>query len=272
MESLAESQAQRVALGIEYCGTGYHGWQRQSHSHAVQNVLEAALSQVANHPVEVVCAGRTDTGVHATGQVVHFDTSARRALKAWVLGVNSNMPRDVRVRWAREVPDQFHARFSARWRRYRYVVQNTAQPGAIQAGLATWQRTPLDAGLMHTAAQYLLGEQDFSAFRAANCQSHSSCRNMMHFSVQRRGHYVMFDIKANAFLYHMVRNLVGTLFLVGNGTRPPEWIAEILSGRDRRQAGDTAPADGLYLVDVGYPDEFELPQEPVQGPLWWGGD
>ena len=261
----------RIALCIEYNGTNYSGWQRQSHTNSVQEELEKALSIVAAHPVEVQCAGRTDAGVHGTGQVVHFDTDAKRKMVAWTMGVNANMPKDIAVRWAKEVPDEFHARFSATARRYRYIIYNHSyRPGIMSNGVSHYHGE-LDAGKMHEAGQYLLGENDFTSFRAAHCQSRSPWRNIMHLSVSRVGHYVIIDIKANAFVHHMVRNITGSLINVGRGEQEPEWINWLLQAKNRNLAGATAKANGLYLIDVDYPQGFDLPREPV-GPLFLPDD
>ncbi|TXS95685.1 tRNA pseudouridine(38-40) synthase TruA [Parahaliea maris] len=258
----------RVACRVEYDGSQYNGWQSQPHLDVttVQQTLEAALSQVASAPVRVHCAGRTDTGVHGYGQVVHFESPAARSPKSWVLGGNANLPFDVRLHWAVPVVEDFHARFSAISRRYRYIIANTPVRPAHLNGQVTWQRRPLDEGLMQREAQYLLGEQDFSAFRAAACQSTSPNRNVHAVSVLRRGSLVVIDIEANAFLHHMVRNIAGSLMAVGSGRAGAGWIASLLAGRDRTRAADTAPPDGLYLVDVGYSAHFGLPVTP-EGPL-----
>ncbi len=257
----------RIALGIEYNGTNYFGWQRQRDVKSVQEELEKALSIVANHPVEVQCAGRTDAGVHGTGQVVHFDTNVDRKMVAWTMGANANMPNDIAVRWARGVSDDFHARFSAAARRYRYIIFNHAlRPGILSSGVSHYHGD-LDENKMHQAGQYLLGENDFSSFRAAHCQSLSPFRNMMHLNVTRHGNYVVIDIKANAFVHHMVRNITGSLIKVGRGEENPEWIKWLLEEKNRKLAGATAKAEGLYLVDVDYPQEFDLPRVPI-GPLF----
>ncbi len=257
----------RIALGIEYNGTNYFGWQRQRDVKSVQEALEKALSIVANHPVEVQCAGRTDAGVHGTGQVVHFDTNVDRKMVAWTMGANANMPDDIAVRWAKEVPDDFHARFSATARRYRYIIYNHAlRPGILSSGVSHYHGE-LDEKKMHEAGQFLLGENDFSSFRAAHCQSLSPFRNMMHLNVTRHGDYVVIDIKANAFVHHMVRNITGSLIKVGRGEEKPEWMKWLLDVKDRKLAGATAKAEGLYLVDVDYPQEFDLPSVPI-GPLF----
>lgn len=261
----------RIACRVEYRGGAYLGWQAQgpSRGRTVQETLEAALSRVAAAPVRVHCAGRTDAGVHGHAQIVHFDTPVPRSPKAWVMGGNSALPDDLRLHWAVPVSADFHARFSASARRYRYLVLNTGVHSALLRGLVTWQRHPLDAPRMHSAAQALLGEQDFSAFRAAACQSSTPFRCVHRVSVWRRGDLVCIDITANAFLHHMVRNIAGSLMLVGRGLQDSDWIAGLLAGRDRSRAADTAPAEGLYLVDVDYPDTFGLPDTPP-GPIWLG--
>ncbi len=258
-----------MACGIAYNGSHYHGWQSQPHLDVatIQETLEAALSQVASGPLRVHCAGRTDTGVHATGQVVHFDPPVQRSPKAWVLGTNANLPHDVRVLWALPVAADFHARFSARSRRYRYIVSNSSVRPAHLGGQISWYRYPLDSELMQREAQHLLGEQDFSAFRAAACQSTTPFRNIRSLSVERRGELVVIDICANAFLHHMVRNIAGSLLAVGSGRQPEGWLAGLLAGRDRTLAADTAAPDGLYLIDVSYPPAFDLP-EMTAGPFW----
>ncbi|WP_026960652.1 tRNA pseudouridine(38-40) synthase TruA [Aliagarivorans taiwanensis] len=257
----------RVALGIEYDGAVYKGWQRQREVNSVQQELEQALSKVANNPIEVQCAGRTDAGVHATGQVVHFDSPVERKMAAWTLGINGNLPRDIAVRWAKVVDDEFHARFSATARRYRYVIYNQSLRPAILGRGVSFYHQPLDVALMEQAGQALLGENDFTSFRAVQCQSKSPWRNVHHLKVTRQGDYVIVDIKANAFVHHMVRNIVGSLLKVGQGERPVEWIAELLSLKDRTKAAATAKAEGLYLVDVDYPAQFELPRVAL-GPLF----
>jgi len=253
-------QASRIALGVEYDGSRFCGWQMQSHgTRTVQDEIEKALSRVADHPVRVVCAGRTDTGVHATGQVVHFDTHAHRKLKAWVMGVNAHLPGDVCVHWAKQVDAEFSARFSAVLRSYRYVIQQRAARPALYSHRVTWVYNDLDIEAMCTAAQALLGENDFSSFRSSACQSEHAMRFVESIGVSAESEFVYIDIRANAFLHHMVRNIVGSLLKVGAGERPVAWMAELLALKDRTQAGPTAPADGLYLVAVQYPDEYELP-------------
>ena len=251
----------RIALGIEYDGTDFSGWQRLSHGDTVQARVEQALSFVAAAPVEVICAGRTDAGVHARCQVVHFDTNAQRSERGWTLGANSRLPASVAVRWARPVDDGFHARFGARARRYRYVILNRAVRAALDARFVTWERVPLDAARMHAAAQALRGEQDFSAFRTVACQARTALRSVHEISVARAGEQVIVEIQANAFLHHMVRNIVGSLLPVGRGERKPEWIAQLLAGRDRAQAGPTAPPQGLLFLGPLYPAGCGLPAE-----------
>ncbi|ENI4127164.1 tRNA pseudouridine(38-40) synthase TruA [Vibrio fluvialis] len=257
----------RIALGIEYDGTQYYGWQRQREVKSVQEELEKALTVIANHPVEVQCAGRTDAGVHGTGQVVHFDTTATRKMVAWSMGANANLPKNIAVRWAKEVTDEFHARFSATARRYRYVIYNHMfRPGIMSSGVSHYHGE-LDVERMHRAGQFLLGENDFTSFRAVHCQSRSPWRNIKHLNVTRHERYIVIDIKANAFVHHMVRNITGSLIAVGRGEQEPEWIQWLLEAKDRRLAGATAKAEGLYLVDVDYPEVFDLPKAPL-GPLF----
>jgi len=242
----------RIALGLEYLGTRYLGWQRQEGQDTVQTRVENALAQIAGVPINTICAGRTDAGVHARGQVVHFEVEVQRPEKAWVMGTNTHLPRDIRVTWMREVPDTFHARFSAVARTYRYTLNNRSVPPAIEHTTEAWYAWPLDADRMHQAAQILIGEHDFSAFRAANCQSKTPYRCVFAIQVLREGNKIFFDISANAFLYHMVRNLVGTLIWIGSGRRSVTWLSEVLVSKDRRKAGTTAPAQGLCLEDVSY--------------------
>lgn len=251
----------RIALGIEYDGTDFLGWQRLSHGQTVQGALESALSFVADAPVEVTCAGRTDAGVHARCQVVHFDSEARRSLRGWMLGCNSRLPSSVAVRWALEVTPDFHARFSAVARRYRYSILNRAPRPALDARYVTWERQPLDADAMQRASQALLGENDFSAFRTVACQARTPFRNVHAITVRRVDERVEVEIEANAFLHHMVRNIVGSLLPVGRGERAEGWIAELLAGRDRSRAGPTAPATGLCFLAPVYPVHWGLPAE-----------
>lgn len=257
----------RIALGIEYDGASVFGWQRQRDVPSVQAHLENALSVVANQNITVQCAGRTDAGVHATGQVVHFDCDVERPERAWTLGVNANLPETISVTWAKPVSNEFHARFSATHRRYRYVIHNSRIRPAILHGGVTHEYRELDETKMHEAAQSLLGEQDFTSFRAALCQSKSPFRHVTKVSVYRYGRYVVVDIRANAFLHHMVRNIVGSLSVIGAGEQPVSWISELLALKDRSKAATTAKPNGLYLVDVTYPDSFGLPKAPL-GPLY----
>ena len=257
----------RIALGVEYQGTAYSGWQRQQDVDSVQAQLESALSKVADMPIEVVCAGRTDAGVHATGQVVHFDCNKPRQLSAWTMGVNTLLPDDIAVRWAQPMADDFHARFSAVARRYRYILLNQAlRPGVLRYGV-THYHLPLDAVRMHEAAQCLLGEQDFSSFRAAQCQSNSPFRCVHQVNVNRYGDYLVVYIQANAFVHHMVRNIVGSLLCVGDGSQQPGWMADVLAAKDRKVAAATAKPHGLYLVAAHYPEPFAVPKMPM-GPLF----
>ena len=257
----------RIALGIEYDGTGFFGWQRQREVNSIQGELEKALSQVANEPIEIFCAGRTDAGVHGTGQVIHFDTSAVRDMRGWIMGVNSNLPTGIAVRWAKPVSDDFHARFSATARRYRYVIYNRKyRPAILGHGLSHYHQD-LDVSLMQQAAPALLGEHDFSSFRAIQCQSNTPFRNLMHLQIERYQDFIVIDIKANAFLHHMVRNITGSLLEIGMKKRPPQWLAELLAAKDRTLAAATAKAEGLYLVAVDYPPQFEIPVTPM-GPLF----
>ncbi len=250
----------RIAIGIEYDGTAYNGWQRQKSGKGIQEEFERAIGVVADESVEVVCAGRTDTGVHATGQVGHFDTDVERSKRGWLLGANSNLPDDVCVRWVKPVADDFHARFSATSRSYRYVILNRLVRSALHRHRAWWVHQPLDADAMHEAAQALLGEHDFSAFRAAGCQASRPIRDLTSISVTRDGDRIYVDVSANAFLMHMVRNITGTLVAIGMGDEPVSYAESILESRDRRQGGVAAPPHGLTLVRVVYPEEFQLPE------------
>lgn len=253
----------RIALGLHYEGTPWQGWQTQPHRQTVQDTLEAALEKFCQMPLPTTCAGRTDAGVHATGQVVHFDTEASRELFSWVRGVNAFLPPSVAVRWAAEVEGGeagFHARFSATARTYHYVIYNHPVRSPLWAGRAGWVFRPLDAGAMQAAAQALVGEHDFSAFRAAECQALSPVRHLQAVDVRRRGELVVVTLRANAFLHHMVRNIVGSLIQVGNGNRQGVWIAELLAGRNRELAAPTFSPDGLYLAKVDYDARWGLPE------------
>lgn len=254
--------SRRIAMGVEYDGTAFRGWQWQHGEPTVQAAVEAALSTVADEPVRVICAGRTDAGVHARCQVLHFDATAPRVERAWVLGGNSNLPGGVAMLWAREVPGDFHARFSATGRRYRYQLLNRWTRPALDRHRAAWWHYPLDTGRMQAAAGHLLGEHDFTSFRAVACQARHAVREVRELTVRRDGQYIIIDIAANAFLHHMVRNIAGTLMTVGQGERDPDWVAEVLAARDRTAAGITAPPEGLTLVGVEYPEDLGLPEGP----------
>lgn len=256
----------RLAVGVEYDGSGFFGWQRQRQSPTVQECLEQALGRVADHDVTLHCAGRTDSGVHARCQVAHFDTSAARAERSWVLGANTNLTQGISLLWARPVDESFHARFSARRRRYRYRIVNGWVRPAIERNRVTWFRRPLDAERMQAAAQGLIGEHDFSSFRAPGCQARSPVRTIHSVSVSRLDCEVIIDIEANAFLYHMVRNIAGVLLSIGEGRKPESWLNEVLAARSRRAGGVTAPAQGLYFMSVQYPDFPDLPTD--RGPAF----
>ena len=251
----------RIALGLEYDGTAYNGWQRQRNGVGVQALIEQALTKVANEDIEVVCAGRTDTGVHATCQVIHFDTNNERGDRGWVLGANSNLPDDISANWAQPVDDSFDARFSATARTYHYQILNRPERSALHRHRAWWVYEPLDAERMHVAAQSLLGLHDFSAFRAAGCQASTPNREITELSVTRDGNWIRLAVTANAFLQHMVRNITGTLVAFGRGEEPEEWAAKVLQTGDRRKAGVAAPPHGLTLVNIEYPAEFKLPRD-----------
>jgi tRNA pseudouridine38-40 synthase len=255
----------RLALGIEYDGLAFHGFQRQANAPSVQEALESALSRVAAHPVRVVAAGRTDAGVHATGQVVSFDSGADRSLSAWFRGTNALTPPGVKVAWVRAVGEGFNARRSAVARRYQYLYHEAAAPSPLLRGQAV-QVPALDEAVMHRAAQVLVGEHDFTSFRAAACQSRTAYRCVHRVSVSRVGAFVVLDVAANAFLLHMVRNIAGALLQVGEGRRDESWIGRVLMARDRAAAGRTAAPQGLYLVDVRYPG-YDLPGGQPAAPL-----
>ncbi|MDR2261422.1 MAG: tRNA pseudouridine(38-40) synthase TruA [Azoarcus sp.] len=256
---VAVVKAARVALGIEYAGDAFEGWQSQAHGRTVQDAIERALGIVAGEAVRVAAAGRTDAGVHATAQVAHFDTTARRPATAWVRGANAHLPPGVAIRWAAEVDERFHARFLACERSYRYVLVNAPVRPAVLAGRAGWFHLPLDEAKMAAAARLLRGEHDFSAFRAASCQARTPLRHMHEAAVTREGGVITFDFRANGFLHHMVRNLVGALVYVGKGAQPPQWLGEVLASRERARAAPTFAPDGLYLCGVEYPPGWPLP-------------
>lgn len=250
----------RIAAGIEYNGAAFHGWQSQSHDRNVQDCLEEALARVADHPVRVHCAGRTDTGVHALQQIIHFDTDSIRENHAWVLGTNVHLPGDVRVLWATRVEADFHARFSATGREYRYFILNRAAAPAAQEKQLSWECRPLNAECMARAAADLIGEHDFTSYRAVACQARSPVREIRELDVNRYGNLIVLRIRADAFLHHMVRNIAGVLMAIGRGVEEEGWAKQVLEARDRTLGGVTAPPDGLYLVDVEYPERFSLPK------------
>jgi tRNA pseudouridine38-40 synthase len=253
----------RIILGIEYNGSHYHGWQAQAHANSIQQTLERVLTKIANHSIQVQCAGRTDAGVHALEQIVHFDTEAIRPLAAWLLGGNSHLPDDVRILWAQPAIGDFHARYSAIARFYRYIICNRPIKSALLYQQSTWCYPHLDAEKMHQAAQYLIGEHDFTSFRAQSCESKSPNRLMHFIEVYRQGEQVIMDISANAFLHHMVRNIAGVLMEIGNGKQPVDWTSHLLAVKDRKQAARTAPPEGLYLGGVCYPAHYGLNTHPI---------
>ncbi|MBS0579679.1 MAG: tRNA pseudouridine(38-40) synthase TruA [Proteobacteria bacterium] len=258
----------RIAVGIEYDGTAFSGWQGQTGQRTVQGVAEAALARIADAPVALVCAGRTDAGVHAAGQVAHFDTEAVRPARSWVLGANSELPADVSLCWAHTVPAHFHARYSAQARTYRYLILNRTARSALHRQRCAFVHRPLEVSRMAQACPALLGEHDFSALRSSECQAKSAVRCIERLTVERREDWVVIEVTANAFLHHMVRNLAGLLIAIGRGDAPPDWAAQVLAGRDRTRSAATAPAQGLCLVAVRYPAAFGLPVTPgeIQGP------
>lgn len=249
-------------MGVEYDGSCFRGWQVQEKGiRTVQDCLQKAISGIANQPVSLTCAGRTDARVHAICQVVHFDTETQRPPYAWVMGSNSKLPSDINVLWAKAVPDTFHARFSALARRYRYMILNRPYRSALHRHRAAWCYKPLHAETMAEAASYLRGEHDFSSFRAAGCQARSPRRTVYALTVKRQGDFIVLEIEANAFLHHMVRNIAGVLMAIGSGDRPVQWVQEVLAARNRTLGGVTAPPQGLYLISVRYPAMFALPSE-----------
>jgi tRNA pseudouridine38-40 synthase len=261
----------RIALGVEYDGSQYHGWQAQTGLHTVQQLLEQALTKVADTGISIVCAGRTDTGVHATNQIIHFDCDKERTIRSWIHGANSFLPKDICVKWGKEMPDHFHARYSALSRRYRYIIYNSSIRPALLRSCVTWQYRQLDQHAMQEASKCLLGENDYTSFRSVECQSHTPMRNVYDLQVSRTGDLVMIDITANAFLHHMVRNIAGVLIAVGSGKKQIEWVKEVLLAKDRTLGAETAPPYGLYLVSVNYPKEFGVIQNNP-GPLFlWEG-
>jgi len=251
----------RIAVGIEYDGNDFAGWQQQAHALSIQQAVQEALAKVCDHPVEVTAAGRTDAGVHARGQVVHFECLTDRSERALVLGANSNLPPAIALRWARHVPDHFHARYSALARTYRYCILNRGSRPALAAGRVAFVHRPLDVEPMREAARHLIGYHDFSAFRAAECQARSPMRELTELKVARQGEFVLLEVTANAFLHHMVRNIAGLLIHIGYGEAAPSHAAEVLAARDRRIAPATAQASGLYFWRVHYPPVFGLPDD-----------
>lgn len=261
----------RIAIGVDFNGRNYRGWQTQQPGvRSVQETLESAIARVANHPVTVHGAGRTDAGVHGSGMVAHFDTDALRSERSWMLGVNTHLPDDIALRWVCPVSDEFHARFKAVARRYRYVIYNHAFRSSLLAGMVTWHYHKLDLARMQAAARYLVGEHDFTSFRAVACQAPHPRRHVHFIELTQRGPLIVLDIQANGFLHHMVRNIAGVLMAIGQGKAEPEWAQEVLHAQDRTLGGVTAPPDGLYFVDVHYPEQFVLPREPL-GPLFLNG-
>ncbi len=258
----------RIALGIEYAGTHFCGWQYQPHARTVQGELQKAVSKVANHEIEVFAAGRTDTGVHALNQVVHFDTDAVREQRGWLLGINANLPKDVAVTWVRPVEHDFNARFSAVKRSYRYLILNRLSRSAVHHQRMWWHHHPIDIDRMRAAAEQLVGQHDFSAFRASECQAKSPIKTLDKIDISKQEDCIAVDVEARSFLHHMVRNLVGVMTAIGDGSRPVEWAGEVLRSADRSRGGITAPPDGLYLVDVRYPEQYSIPT--VSGfPVLW---
>ncbi|HEX4045673.1 MAG TPA: tRNA pseudouridine(38-40) synthase TruA [Gammaproteobacteria bacterium] len=249
----------RIALGIEYNGHGFYGWQVQQNLPTIQGILQEALAKIANEPIFLFCAGRTDANVHASGQVVHFDTRAKRHIDAWIWGTNTHLPPGIVVRWAKHVDYHFHARFTATARRYRYIIFNHPIRPAILSTRASWHYYPLQIEPMQQAAQYLIGEHDFNSFRSSQCNAKTSVRKVIECTLQRHNQYIVLEIEANAFLHHMVRNIAGTLMKIGTGMHPPEWMQTVLAAKSRKVAAETAPADGLYLTHVRYPEPYIFP-------------
>jgi len=258
----------RIALGVEYDGSRYCGWQYQEHSPSVQDCLERALAAVADHPVRVHAAGRTDTGVHALGQVVHFETQAQRTERGWVFGANTHLPNDVVVTWARPVADSFHARFSAQTRQYRYVICNRPVRPSVLASRVAWDYRPLDLTLMRLGGAYLVGEHDFSSYRATACQAKNPVRHVHRLELTQKHELILMDVTANGFLHHMVRNIAGVLMAIGAGAREPEWARDLLMLRNRALGGVTAPPHGLYFMAASYPAHYNIPS-PISTHMVW---
>jgi len=259
----------RYAIGVEYDGSAFLGWQIQRQEPTVQAWVERALAHVADHDIRVSCCGRTDSGVHALCQVAHFDSTAVRSERSWTLGLNSQLPAGASVLWIRQVDDEFHARFSPFSRSYRYFILNRWTRPALAAKRKSWCRSPLDADNMNQAAQLLLGIHDFTSFRASACQAHHAVREIQAISVRREGDTIQLDVSANGFLYHMVRNIAGSLIRVGTGSVPPGWLGEVLEQRDRKLAAPTAAPEGLYFVGARYPEKYNLPSTAPAFPRAW---
>lgn len=257
----------KLAFGIEYDGGAYHGWQSQDGVPTVQDSLEKALSKIADHPIRVHCAGRTDTGVHGLGQVVHIETDVARKDSSWLFGTNANLPTDISVKWVKAVTEEFHARFSATRRVYRYYILNRQARSAFLNKKVVWERRPLSLEKMQQAADFLIGTHDFSAYRSLACQAHSPVRTVYRLTLEQQGPIITLEIEANAFLHHMVRNIAGVLLEAGMERAQPEWAHEVLVGKDRRLGGVTAPPEGLYLIKVFYPDVFDLPSQDLICPV-----
>jgi len=258
----------RIALGVEYDGSGFCGWQFQEGVRTVQDCVEQGISNVADHPVRVVCAGRTDTGVHALCQVIHFDTEVERTDRSWVFGVTANIPADVTILWAKHVNDEFHARFSAVRRRYRYVILNRAVRPTFLSARVCWDYRPLDVDRMKQAAAHLRGEHNFDSYRARACQAKSPVKTIYTLDIQRQDDLIIIDVEANAFLHHMIRNIAGVLMAIGAGEKPVDWAQEVLEARDRTAGGVTASPNGLYFTDVTYPEIFDLPHRSETRMVW----
>lgn len=258
----------RIAACIEYCGANYCGWQRQIHSPSIQQNVEQALTSVANEPISITTAGRTDTGVHGIGQMIHFDTNSERSANEWVRGANTNLPDDISLVWVHSVDSEFHARFSALKRHYRYVIFNRRVSPSYLHGRITWHHPPLNLFLMQRAAKDLVGKHDFSAFRAAGCQSKYPVKNIYNLSLEQSSHWIWIDIVADGFLQHMVRNIAGVLMRIGEKLESHHWAQHVLESRDRKTGGITAPPDGLYFVSVEYDQKYELPDPPEICRFW----
>lgn len=258
----------KIAMRVEYNGVGYSGWQSNPGVTTVQERVEMAISKVANHPVKVICAGRTDTGVHGVGQIIHFETESQRTITSWIMGCNTYLPKDISISWANSVSEDFHARFSAEKRRYRYVIFNRKVRPALLQDRVTWEYRPLDEKRMFEASRHLLGTHDFTSFRDSQCQAHSPVRTVLRLDITRRQEMVLIDIEANAFLHHMVRNVSGVLLAIGRGEKEPDWAKEVLEARDRTVAGVTAASGGLYFMEVSYPEQYGIPALPPSEMVW----